>query len=87
MYLNDFYGNITIKLENNALISYYGYNTQPYNLTHWNDTTFAVRSNGDLLTFKDLEDNKYQQLITYTATDYTVIPANVTNTFNRTNST
>ena len=84
VYLNDFYGNITIKLENNALISYYGYNQQPYNLTHWNDTTFAVRSNGDLLTFENLTDNKYQQLITYVAPDYTVIPTNVTNTFNRT---
>lgn len=87
VYLNDFYGNITIQLENNNLISYYGNNKQPFNLTHWNDTTFVVRSNSDLLTFKDLEDNKYQQLITYTATDYTVNPANMTNTFNRTNST
>lgn len=84
VYLNDFYGNITIKLENNNLISYYGHNKQPYNLTHWNDTTFAVRSNGDLITFKNLTDGKYQQLITYVAPDYTVIPTNVTNTFNRT---
>lgn len=84
VYLNDFYGNITIKLENNALISYYGFNEQPFNLTHWNDTTFAARSNGDLLTFENLTDGKYQQLVIYVAPDYTVVPTNVTNTFNRT---
>lgn len=71
-------------VENNVLISYYGFNEQPCNLTHWNDTTFAVRSNGDLLTFENLTDSKYQPLITYVAPDYTVIPTNVTNTFNRT---
>ena len=84
VYLNDFYGNITIKLENNVLISYYGYNQQPYNLTHWNDTKFASRSTGDVLTFENLTGGKYQQLTTYVAPDYTVIPTNVTNTFNRT---
>lgn len=84
VYLNDFYGNITIKLENNSLVSYYGYNNEPFTLNHWNDTTFVSRSNGDLITFKDLTDGKYQQLITYAAPDYTVIPTNVTNTFNRT---
>lgn len=84
VYLNDFYGNITIKLENNSLISYYGNNKQPYTLNHWNDTTFVARSNADLITFENLTDGKYKQLITYMAPDYTEIPTNITNTFNRT---
>lgn len=84
VYLNDFYGNITIKLENNSLISYYGNNKQPFTLNHWNGTTFVVRSNADLITFENITDGKYQQLTSYMAPDYTVIPTNVTNTFNRT---
>ncbi|TMS41188.1 MAG: serine hydrolase [Methanobacterium sp.] len=84
VYFNNFYGNITIKLEKNNLICYYGNNTLPYSLNHWNNTMFTVRGTGDIITFKNLTSGKYQQVITYMAPDYMVIPKNVTGTFNRT---
>lgn len=87
IYFNAFYGNITIKLENDNLICYYGTNNQPNALKHWNDTTFTEKSAGtNALVFQNLTDGKYQQIETYFP-DYSTVPQNATSTFNRTNST
>lgn len=86
VYFNDFYGNINIDLENNTLIYYYGTSNQSSTLEHWNDTTFIGRSaSSDELKFEKLTNGKYQQL-TLSVADFTMVPANVTSTFNRTNT-
>jgi CubicO group peptidase (beta-lactamase class C family) len=84
VYSNDFYGNITITVENNVLKCYYGYNTQSNDLKHWNDSVFLDPIFDMPLEFKDIHDGSAHQLET-SVQNYTTTPPG-TSVFNRTES-
>ncbi len=87
VYFNKFYGNITIKQDNNHLVCYYGHNKQPYTLKHWNDTLFMEESAATyFIEFDNLTAGKYQKLVTQFP-DYSTVPQNLTSKFKRTSNT
>lgn len=81
IYYSDFYGNVNITTNNNNLICYYGNNSQPYNLKHWNDSVFTEDTNNYAFYFTDFQEDTAHQLTIKLSDPPT--PA----IFNRTNST
>lgn len=85
VYSNELFGNITITTNNNALICYYGNDTQPFNLIHWNGDVFEEKNYNQAFNFTDIYNDSAHYLTT-NIKDYTDVsfpPA----VFNRTNST
>lgn len=83
VYSNEFYGNLTITLENNVLKCYYGHNTQPNDLKHWNDSVFLDSVYEIPLEFRDIHDGSAHQLET-TVQNYNTTPPGGSSVFNRT---
>ncbi|MGZ7119857.1 MAG: serine hydrolase domain-containing protein, partial [Methanobacterium sp.] len=51
IYYNYFYGNVNITSGNNSLTCYYGNNTKPYDLKHWNGNIFTDPNHNQYLNF------------------------------------
>lgn len=81
VYFNAFYGNINITTDNNTLTCYYGKNSHPFILTHWNGDVFEELTNNYVLNFTDISNGNACKLTLNSSDPPT--PA----VFNRTNST
>jgi len=81
VYSNKFYGDINITLSNGTLICYYGIDSHPFKLEHWNNNTFEEIVFNNYFDFFDI-DNRIAHQLTVRLSDS---PENAT--FNRTNST
>jgi CubicO group peptidase (beta-lactamase class C family) len=84
IYTNDFYGNITITTENNILKCFYGHNTQPNDLNHWNGDVFIDPIYDMPFNFTDIHDNSAHQLEITGPQNYNTTPAGQSSIFNRT---
>ncbi len=67
VYSHEFYGNINITTNNNTLTCYYGNNSQPYDLLHWNgdvfeDTTNELNNHNFCLNFTNINNEKADKL-------------------------
>lgn len=62
VYYNDFFGNLNITTNNVNLICYYGNNSQPYDLKHWNGNVFEDQTNNYAFNFTDIHNGTAQQL-------------------------
>jgi CubicO group peptidase (beta-lactamase class C family) len=85
VYHNSFYGNIKITNNNSKLYCYYGTNSDPYALRHYNDTIFIDGVGGVAFGFTNITNGKAKQ-VQLTLRDYTA-PLDYPSQFNRTNST
>ena len=81
IYFSDFYGNVNITSNNNNLVCYYGNNSLPYDLKHWNGNVFTEDTNNYAFNFTDFHDGTANELTIKLSDPPT--PA----VFNRTNST
>ena len=81
VYFSDFYGIVNITTNNTNLVCYYGNNSQPYDLKHWNDSVFTEETNNYAFNFTDIHDGVAHELTIKLSDPPT--PA----VFNRTNST
>lgn len=84
VYSNAFYGNINITNNNNTLICYYGNNTIPFELNHWNGDEFNDTTTTMNFNFTDISNSTAQKL-TIPLRDY--ISKTNSSSFNRINST
>lgn len=80
VYYNDFFGNLNITTDNVKLICYYGNNSQPNDLKHWNGDVFEDQTNNYAFNFTDIRNGTAHQLILQCDPPSPSI-------FNRTNST
>jgi len=85
VYSNDFYGNITITVENNILKCFYGHNSQPNDLKHWNGNVFIDPIYDMPFNFTDIHDDSAHQLEVTGPQNYNTTPAGDSSKFNRTN--
>jgi CubicO group peptidase (beta-lactamase class C family) len=85
VYSNDFYGNLTITTDNNVLKCFYGYNSQPNDLKHWNGNVFIDPIYDMPFNFTDIHDDSAHQLELTGPPNYNSTPAGDSSKFNRTN--
>ena len=86
VYSNDFYGNITIIDDNNALKCYYGHNTQPNDLKHWNGNVFIDPIYDMPIEFTDIYDDSAHQLEITGPQNYSTTPPGESSVFHRINT-
>ena len=84
VYSNDFYGNLTITVENNVLKCDYGHNNQLSDLKHWNGNVFIDPIYDMPFEFTDIHDDKAHQLEVEGLKDYNSTPVGDKSKFNRT---
>lgn len=75
-YSSAFSGNITIITKNNTLICYYGNNSEPYDLTHWNGNVFIEPTHNVPLNFTDVYNGTAHQLIVPFTSEYNTTLSN-----------
>jgi len=81
VYSNNLFSNINITTSNNTLICYYGNNSQPFDLKHWNGDVFEEPTNNHFFNFTGIYNGTAHQV------DVTLTNTPENTTFNRTNST
>lgn len=86
VYSNDFYGNISITAENNALKCFYGHNSQPNDLNHWNGNVFIDPIYDMPLNFTDIYDDSAHQLEVDGLQNYSTTPPGDSSIFKRTDT-
>lgn len=80
VYSNNLFSDINITSSNGTLICYYGNNSRPFDLKHWNGDVFEEPTNNHFFKFTDIYNGTAHQVVI----QLTNTPENVT--FNRTNS-
>ncbi|MGZ7210229.1 MAG: DUF3471 domain-containing protein, partial [Methanobacterium sp.] len=74
VYSNSLWGNINITDNNDNLVCYYGNNSEPFNLTHWNGNTFVENNFYMRFNFTNISNGTAHQLTTMELNDYTTAP-------------